>query len=120
MGTTDYKFTFPPGIDMPESIEFDGIRADIETDFKGTDGQGNFEISGEVDDTALDSEGKLPVFVTSSGRTGRTWKMWVKWEKRQLKEYPIKGTIGNNGFCNINNKYKVTPTPPGKDTDNTR
>lgn len=107
MGKVHYKYIFPVEIDMPESIEFDGIPADIQNDFKGKDNSGNFIIMGEVDGAELDEDGKLPVFVLSSGKPFRTWKLEVTYNDRKLKEYPIPGTIKKNGFLTVNERYIV-------------
>ncbi len=111
MGKVRYKFIFPVEIDMPEAIEFDGMPADIQNDYKGKDNSGNFIIMGEVDDAELDGDGKLPVFVSSSGKPFRTWEMEVAYNDRKLKEFPIRGTIKNNGFCTVNKRYIVLPPP---------
>lgn len=111
MGKVHYKFIFPVEIDMPESIEFDGIPADIQNDFKGKQNSGNFVIMGEVDGAELDEYGKLPVFVSSSGKPFRTWEMEVTYINRKLKEYPIPGTIKSNGFLTVNKSFIVLPPP---------
>jgi hypothetical protein len=104
MANVKYKFIFNSEIDLPESIEFDGIPADIANDNKG-----GFIIEGEVTGVSLDSDGKLPVFVTSSGRTGRSWQLEVSFNSKKLLSFPILGTIKNNGFYTLNKRYKIQP-----------
>jgi len=104
MGTVHYKFTYNSDIDFPDSIDFNGIEANTTIDNKG-----NFIIEGEVKDVELDEENQLPVYVSSSGRTGRTWQLEVLFDSKKLEIYPIEGTIGNNGFCTINKRYKLQP-----------
>lgn len=104
MGKVHYKFVYNSEIDFPESIEFDGIPADLKDDTKE-----NFTIEGDVNDAALDSENKLPVFVSSSGRTGRTWNLEVKYDEKKLSIFPILGTIGGNGFYTLNKRYNLIP-----------
>ncbi len=102
MGKVHYKFTFNSEIDLPESISFDHMPANI-----ANDNQGNFVIEGNVEGVALDDNDALPVFVTSSGMAGRTWQLEVTFNTKKLIKFPIEGTIKNNGFCTINKRYKV-------------
>ncbi len=111
MNKVHYKFVFPVEIEMPESIEFDFKPADIQNDYKRKDNSGNFIITGEVDGAELDGDGKLPVYVSSSGKPFRTWELEVTYNDRKLKQYPIRGTIKKNGFYTVNKRYIVLPAP---------
>jgi len=102
MAKVIYKFTFNSEIDFPESIEFDGISADIENDNKG-----DFIIQGEVEEVALDENGKLPIYVSTSGQTGASWELEVTFATRKLNTYPITGTIKGGGFYTLNRRYKL-------------
>ena len=102
MAKVIYKFTFNSEIDFPESIEFDGVSADLANDNKG-----DFIIQGEVTGVALDSNDKLPVFVSSSGRTGASWELEVVFTTKKLKTHPIIGVIKDNGFYTLNRRYKL-------------
>jgi hypothetical protein len=104
MGKVHYKFMYNSEIDFPESIEFDGISADLKND-----NNGNYVIEGDVTGAALDENAQLPVFVSSSGRAGRTWLLEVTFNTKKLKEYPIQGTINGNGFYTLNKRYKLQP-----------
>jgi len=104
MGKVNYKFEYNNEIDFPEAIKFDGIDADIAGDKK--DG---YLVEGEVGGAGLDDNGKLRVFVSSSGRAGRTWKLSAKYNGKELEKYPIEGTIETNGFYTENNRYGVKP-----------
>ncbi len=102
MGKVHYKFIYNTEIDFPESIEFDGIKADIDSD-----NDDNYTIEGDVDGVALDDQSQLPVFVSGSGRTGRSWELEVTFNTKKLKKYPISGIVEENGFYTLNEKYKL-------------
>jgi hypothetical protein len=104
MGKVHYKFTYNQEIDFPEAIEFDGISANLKNDNKG-----NYVIEGDVNGPEMDQQKKLPIFVSSSGRTGRTWQLEVSFNGNKIKKFPIEGSIMGNGFFTLNDRFEISP-----------
>lgn len=101
MGKVHYKFTYNAQIDFPETIEFAGKKADLDTDSTGS-----FTIEGDVEDVSLYADGTLPIYVSTTGKTGRTWELEVTFDGTKIKVFPIKGTI-KAGVLIVNKKYKL-------------
>ena len=102
MGVVKYKLTITEYIDRDRlSLSIDYMPINLNEDYKG-----NYVYEGEISGASLMNE-KLNVFIRSTGRVAQTFELEIKYDGKELKKFPIQGTIKPHGRLTINTNYTV-------------